>query len=76
MAWVDNVSGDIVTSSTKVGALKIWNAAHESNKDMIKVGPHGIHHIEPVRGQMSTFLLHLKNGECAIFNVRKKKLIF
>lgn len=39
MAWIDNVSGDIVTSSSKVGALKIWNAAHETNKDMIKVGP-------------------------------------
>lgn len=39
---MDNISGDIVTSSSKVGALKVWNAANEAPKDMIKIGPHGI----------------------------------
>jgi len=24
---MDNVSGDFITTSTKVGAIKIWNAA-------------------------------------------------
>jgi WD40 repeat protein len=42
IAWMDNISGDIVTSSSKVGALKVWNAANEAPKDMIKIGPHGI----------------------------------
>jgi hypothetical protein len=50
LAWVDNVSGDFITSSSKVGALRIWNAAHDSPKDMIKVSPHGITLIEPMRG--------------------------
>jgi hypothetical protein len=26
-AWVDNISGDFLVSSTKVGALKLFNAA-------------------------------------------------
>jgi len=39
VCWVDNVSGDFVTSTSKVGALRLWNAAHSKPKDMIKVGP-------------------------------------
>lgn len=25
--WVDNVSGDFITTSAKVGAIRIWNAS-------------------------------------------------
>lgn len=76
LAWVDNVSGDFITSSNKVGALKLWNAAHDSPKDMIKVSPHGIAFIEPMKGQSSVFLLQNKNGEVIVYNVRKRKLLF
>ena len=48
MGWVDNISGDIITSTVKVGALRLWNASNENPKDMIKVGPHGITCIMPV----------------------------
>ena len=41
------MSGDLITSTAKVGALRLWNAAHESPKDMLKVGPHGIQTITP-----------------------------
>ena len=51
LAWMDNISGDIVTSTSKVGALKVWNAASDSPKDMIKVGPHGITCIVPLKGR-------------------------
>ena len=27
VVWMDNVSGDFLTSSAKVGALRLWNAA-------------------------------------------------
>lgn len=47
--WVDTMSGDIITSTIKVGALRLWNAAHPSPKDMLKVGPHGILTITPSR---------------------------
>lgn len=49
-AWIDNISGDFITASSKVGALRLWNAAHDSPKDMIKVGPHGILMIESMKG--------------------------
>jgi len=48
LSWIDNISGDFVTSTNKVGALKVWNAANETPKDMIKVGPHGITTIIPI----------------------------
>ena len=76
IAWIDNVSGDIVSSSAKIGALRIWNAASESPKDMVKVGPHGITMIEPMRGKSSVFMLQLKNGEIVIYNIRKRKILF
>jgi hypothetical protein len=25
--WVDKISGDFVTASTKIGVLKLWNAS-------------------------------------------------
>ena len=62
LAWVDNVSGDIVTSTNKVGALRLWNAANESAKDMLKVAPHGITQIIPIKAKPGLFLLQLKNG--------------
>jgi hypothetical protein len=27
IAWIDNVSGDFITSSIRVGALRLWNAS-------------------------------------------------
>lgn len=48
IAWMDNISGDFISSTSKVGALRVWNAAHDNPKDMIKVGPHGISAIFPV----------------------------
>jgi hypothetical protein len=62
MAWIDNISGDFITSTTKVGVLKVWNAAQTSPKDMIKVVPHGIVCIQTVSERDSTFLLQLRNG--------------
>ena len=29
VGWVDNVSGDMITSSGKVGALRLWNASND-----------------------------------------------
>ena len=55
--WVDTMSGDMITSTTKVGALKLWNAAHESPKDMLKVGPHGILTITPSQSNQGRFFL-------------------
>jgi len=42
VCWIDNVSGDFLTSSTKVGAVKIWNAAQAQPKEMLKVSRHGV----------------------------------
>lgn len=50
IGWLDRVSGDIVTSSNKLGALRLWNASKDAPKQMIKVTPHGIVCIKPFFG--------------------------
>lgn len=72
MTWMDNISGEIVTASTKVGALRIWSSASDTPKDMIKVGPHGIASIYPLKHKSSTFLLQLKNGQVVVYNARRR----
>lgn len=47
LCWMDNVSGDFITTSTKVGAIRIWNAAQAQPKEMIKVSRHGIISVIP-----------------------------
>jgi hypothetical protein len=74
MCWVDNVSGDFVTSSTRVGALKIWNAAQAQPKEMIKVSRHGISSI--VACQRNHFLLRLINGQIVFFNTKSRKTLY
>jgi hypothetical protein len=39
---MDSVSGDFISSSTKLGAIKIWNAAQTQAKEIIKISRHGI----------------------------------
>jgi hypothetical protein len=43
---------------------------------MIKVGPHGINLITPLKGVPGAFLLQIKNGEIMVYNIRKRKLMF
>lgn len=47
MCWVDRISGDFLTATAKVGALKMWNVAHQESKSMLKVSPKGVLTITP-----------------------------
>lgn len=42
VSWIDTISGEFITSSNKVGALKLWSASQQSHKEMIKVAPQAI----------------------------------
>ena len=44
---MDRISGDFITSTAKVGALKMWNVAHTESKHMLKVSPKGIVTLTP-----------------------------
>lgn len=63
-----------------MGALKLWNAAIDQPKEMIKVSPHGIMNICAVRGEKfrngGVFLLQSKNGSVIVYDVRKRKALF
>ena len=74
LAWMDNVSGDFVTSTNKVGALRMWNAAHTEPRSMIKIGPHGIKKILPASNDL--FILQSCSGSVMVYNIRHRKLLF
>ena len=37
VSWIDKLSGDFMTASDRVGAVKVWNAGLKEAKDTIKV---------------------------------------
>lgn len=74
VSWLDTVSGDFLTASTRIGVLRLWNAAQHKPKDVIKVSRHGIVSIVPC--QRDHFLLQLASGQIVVFNSRTRKTIF
>lgn len=38
IVWKDDKSGDFISASKKLGALRIWNVASKEPKALIKVG--------------------------------------
>jgi len=89
--WINNKSGDFITTSRTVGALKVWNVAQKTPKKMIKIVSSGISdsHISPGAGRSifplsiipiqdypNLVLIACTNGSIALFNVEKKKIEF
>ena len=76
IAWIDNMSGDFITSTDKVGALRIWNVAQKAPKAMAKVGVTGVNHMLPFKGDASRYLISFKNGAVGVYNIETWKLEF
>jgi WD40 repeat protein len=91
LLWINDKSGDFITTSKTVGALRIWNVAQKSPKKMIKIVSSGISdsHISPGAGRSifplsiipieahsNLVLIACTNGSIALFNVEKKKIEF
>lgn len=72
--WIDQISGDFLVASPKVGALRIYNAAIPVCKDIIKVSRHGIYDIQRMSSEI--YLIKLKNGQIMQFNIKTKKELF
>ena len=84
--WINNKSGDFITTSRSVGALKIWNVAQKTPKKMIKIVSSGISdtHITPGAGRsifpfsiipiqdfLNLVLIACTNGSIVLFNIEK-----
>jgi WD40 repeat protein len=76
IVWREDKSGDIVTSSRKVGALRLWNVAQDQPKQVIKIGSHGVHALKPIKGDPKRVLVAFINGAVQVFNLAKKKVEF
>jgi WD40 repeat protein len=51
MAWMRDKSGNFVTTSKKMGILRIWNVAQTTPKRVIKVAGFGIHFMIALESQ-------------------------
>jgi hypothetical protein len=69
IAWREDKSGDLITSSRKVGALRLWNAAQEQPKQIVKVGSHGVHDMKALKNDPKRILIAYVNGAVQVFNV-------
>jgi WD repeat-containing protein 17 len=89
--WINDKSGDFITISKTVGALKIWNVAQKTAKKMVKIASSGVSdsHISagagrsifplsiiPIQDFSNLVLIASTNGSIALFNIEKKKIIF
>jgi len=41
--WLADKSGNFISSSRKVGVIRLWNVAHKEASRVVKVGNYGIH---------------------------------
>lgn len=63
-----------MVSSSSTGALKIYNAASPSCKEIIKVSRHPIQDFR--RMTDAVYLLKLANGQIMQFNIRTRRTLF
>ena len=76
VAWIDNMSGDLITSCPKIGALKVWNVSHKSPRSTLKVGSTGVKAFLPFPGNPYRYLIAFRSGAVGIYNLGLKKLEF
>jgi hypothetical protein len=72
--WLDNISGDFLTCSKKVGALRIWNASSPTPKRIIKVSNFGICNV--ISTLPNNFLLQLVSGDVLCYDLKAEKIRF
>lgn len=76
ICWRDDKSGDFITSTKKVGTLRLWNVAHKEPKQVIKVGSTGIHYMRKLKNDSKRILIAFMNGAVQIFNIQKRRIEF
>lgn len=62
ITWREDKSGDFITSSRKVGAIRIWNVAHKEPKTITKVGNSGVHYMRKLKGDSKRIIIGFVNG--------------
>ena len=72
--WIDAISGDFLVCSSKVGVLRLYNAANPICKEIIKVSRHGITDLKRMSDQL--YLIKLTNGQITQFNIRTKRTLY
>jgi WD40 repeat protein len=76
ISWRDDKSGDFITTTRKVGALRLWNVAHKEPKQVIKVGSHGIHSLKKLTNDPKRVLIAFLNGAIQVYNLQKRRIEF
>ena len=69
MNWLNDRSGDFLTSSLKAGVLKMWNASQKVPKRTIKVGIQGVRAFEGFNDDVNLYVLVYKEGSLGVLNM-------
>ncbi len=76
IAWVNDMSGDFVTCTDKVGAIRVWAASQKTHKAVLKVGATGIRSISGFGSRPELFLIGFKDGAMGIYDLKKRRLVW
>ena len=74
--WMYNMSGDFITSSEKVGALRVWNASQKASKTVAKVGATGIRSFAGFRDDPKLYVAAFKDGSLGLYDLSRRKLLW
>lgn len=76
IVWKEDRSGEFITTARRVGAIKLWNVAQTSPKEVIKVGTHGVNQMSRIKGDPNRLLLAFTNGALQVFNIARRRIEF
>lgn len=74
--WVNDMSGDFIICSEKIGAIRVWAASQKSHKATHKLGTTGIRCLQGFPGKPNLYLAGFKDGALAIYDLKKRRTLW
>merc|ERR1719440_2238409 len=69
MAWARSQPGNFLTSTDKVGVLKLWNVSQRQPLSQIKVGASGVNCIKAIPSEPNQFVISFKNSAVGVVDI-------
>lgn len=76
LAWARAQPGNFVTSTDRVGVLRLWNVSQRAPLTQIKVGPAGVNCIKAIPNQPNWFVLSFKNSAVGVCDIAARTIKF
>lgn len=76
LAWAAAQPGNFVTTTDRVGVLRLWNVSQRSPIAQIKVGSAGVNCIKAVPNEPNWFILAFKNSSVGVCDIGTRTMRF